>query len=186
MCESMAYFKTRDVAAIAIGAALWGVLNSVFSPMVFSLTGLPILCDLIGFTVLTVAAWWIKKLGALTAIGLVATAINFAINPQALIFLGFTAASIVFDASSRIAGYEKTFSKPTNTMALAIAASILSATVAGLIIGSFFMPARALTSWGGVAGWAGLHAAGGLIGGILGGVLVNMLVSRKAVADVVT
>lgn len=58
----MPYFKSRDVAAIAIGAALWGVLNSVFSPIVFNLTGLSILCDLIGFTILTVTAWWIRKL----------------------------------------------------------------------------------------------------------------------------
>jgi hypothetical protein len=181
----MAYFKTRDIAAIAIGAALWGVLNSIFSPLVFSLTGLPILCDLIGFTVLTLATWWIRKLGSLTAIGLVATAINFAINPQAVIFLGFTAASVVFDATSKTAGYERTFAKPKTTIALAIAASTFSAAVAGFIIGSFFMPAPALASWGGVLGWATLHAAGGLIGGILGGVTVNMLVSRKAVSNII-
>jgi hypothetical protein len=181
----MPYFKSRDVAAIAIGAALWGVLNSVFSPVVFNLTGLPILCDLIGFTILTVTAWWIRKPGALTAVGLIATAVNFAINPAAVIFLGFTAASIVFDATSKLAGYENTFAKPKSTMAVAVAASVVSAAVAGFIIGSFFMPAAALVSWGGVLGWAGLHAAGGLIGGILGGALVNMLISRKAVANAV-
>ena len=181
----MPYFKTRDVAAIAIGAALWGVLNSIFSPVVFNLTGLPLLCDLIGFAILTVAAWWIRKLGALTAIGLVATAINFIMNPAAVIFLGFTAASIVFDATSRLTGYEKTFTKPKSTMAIAVAVSVISAAVAGFIIGLFFMPAAALVSWGGVLGWAGLHAVGGLTGGVLGGALVNMLVSRKAVANAV-
>ncbi|HTY74517.1 MAG TPA: hypothetical protein VMD05_03015, partial [Candidatus Nanoarchaeia archaeon] len=61
----------------------------------------------------------------------------------------------------------------------AVAASVFSAAIAGLIIGTFFMPAAALLSWGGVIGWAGLHAADGLIGGTL----VNMLVSRKAVAN---
>ncbi len=177
----MTYFKTRDVAAIAMGAALWGVLNSIFSPAVFSLTGLPILCDLIGFTVLTVAAWWIRKLGALTAIGLVATAINFAINPQALIFLGFTASSFFFDVASNATGYQKAFQNAKSTMALAITVSLVSAAIAGFIIGSFFMPTAELTSWGGVIGWAGLHAAGGLGGGVLGGSIVNMLVLRKAV-----
>jgi len=178
----MAYLKTREVAAIAIGAALWGVLNSVFSPMVFSLTGLPILCDLIGFTILTLTAWWIRKLGSLTAIGLIATAINFAINPQAVIFLGFTAASVVFDAGTYLAGYENVFNKPKPTIAIAIAASMVSAAVAGAIIGTFFMGGPALAAWGGVAGWAALHAIGGLMGGVLGGALVNMLVSRKALA----
>ncbi len=178
----MAYFKTRDVAAIAIGAALWGVLNSVFSPVVFSVTGLPVLCDLIGFTVMTFSAWWIRKLGALTALGIVATAVNFAMSSQPLIFVGFTAASIVFDVTSRAAGYESTFRNSKSTMILAIAASAISAAFAGFIIGSFFMPASQLVSWGGVAGWVGLHAAGGLFGGVLGGTIVNMLVARKAAA----
>jgi hypothetical protein len=176
----MTYLKTREVAAIALGAALWGVLNSFFSPMVFSLTGLPILCDLIGFTVLTVAAWWIHKLGSLTAIGLIATAITLAISPQAVIFLGFTAASVVFDVSSSLTGYEKSLKNPKIIVFSAITFSVLSAVVAGAIIGAFFMPGPALIVWGGVVGWAGLHAIGGLIGGTLGGILVKMLVLRKA------
>jgi hypothetical protein len=178
----LAYLKTREVAAIALGAALWGVLNSIFSPMVFSLTGLPILCDLIGFTVLTLAAWWIRKLGALTAIGLIATAINFAINPQAVIFLGFTAACVVFDGAMFLVGYEKAFKSPKTTLLVAVLVSMVSAAVAGTIIGFFFMAGPALAVWGGVAGWAALHAVGGLIGGLFGGFLVNMLVSRKALS----
>jgi hypothetical protein len=175
----MAYLKTRQVAAVALCAALWGVLNSVFSPIVFSLTGLPVLCDLIGFTVLTLAAWWIRKPGALTAIGLIATVINFAINPQAVIFLGFTAASVVFDAATGLASQGSFYARPRNVFALAILASAISASVAGILIGLFFMAGPALAVWGGVAGWAALHTAGGLVGGTLGGLLVNMLVSRK-------
>ncbi len=178
----MPHLKTRDVSAIAIGAALWGVLNSVFSPIVFRLTGLPVLCDLIGFTVLTVAAWWIRKPGAVTAIGLIATVINFAFpSSQALIFLGFTAASFVYDILARVTGYQRAFKKPTTTMATAVAISAISAAVAGAIIGAFFMAGSELAVWGGVAGWAALHAAGGLIGGAIGGTIVNMLISRKAV-----
>jgi len=181
----MAYLKTREVAAVALGAALWGVLNSIFSPMVFSLTGLPILCDLIGFSILSLAAWWIRKLGALTSLGLIATAINFAINPQAVIFLGFTVASAVFDLTSFFAGYEGRLKKPEVTVAVAIFASVLSAAVAGAIIGFFFMSGPALAIWGGVAGWAALHSIGGLFGGILGSVLVKMLVSRKAISSAI-
>jgi hypothetical protein len=175
----MVYFKTRDVAAIAIGAALWGVLNSIFSPIFFRMFGLPFLCDLIGFTVLTVAVWWIRKLGAITAIGLIATVINFTFNPTGTHFLGFTAASIMFDVMSRFAGYDNFFKKPIHTMIMAIAISTLSAAVAGLIIGVFFMAGPALALWGGVLGWAGLHAIGGVIGGGIGGLTVNMLVHRK-------
>lgn len=178
----MVYLKTRDVAAIAIGAALWGVLNSVFAPIFFSMFGLPFLCDLIGFAVLTVAAWWIRKLGAITAIGLIATAINFIFNPTGTHFFGFTVASVVFDILSRLAGYGNFFKKPINTMVIAIAISTLSAAVAGFIIGVFFMTGTALVLWGGVLGWAGLHAIGGVTGGAIGGLIVNMLVSRKVSA----
>jgi hypothetical protein len=175
----MTYFNSRDIAAIALSAALWGVLNSIFSPIVFSITHLPMLCDLIGFTVLTVAAWWIRKAGAITAIGLIATIINFTLNPQALTFLGFTAAAFVFDLISSIVGFNFFFKKAANTITMAIVISTLSAAVAGFIIGSFFMAGPALSLWGGVSGWAGLHAVGGVIGGTIGATLVATLNSRK-------
>lgn len=175
----MTYFNSRDIAAIALSAALWGVLNSIFSPIVFSITHLPLLCDLIGFTVLTVAAWWIRKAGAITAIGLIATIINFILNPQALTFLGFTAAAFVFDLISSIVGFNFFFKKAANTIIMAIVISTLSAAVAGFIIGSFFMAGSALSIWGGVSGWAGLHAVGGVIGGAIGATLVAALNSRK-------
>ena len=175
----MTYFNSRDIAAIALSAALWGVLNSIFSPIVFNITHLPLLCDLIGFTVLTVAAWWIRKVGAITAIGLIATIINFTLNPQALTFLGFTAAAVVFDLISSIVGFNFFFKKAANTITIAMTISTVSAAIAGFIIGSFFMAGPALSLWGGVAGWAGLHAVGGVIGGIIGTSLVAALNSRK-------
>ena len=62
---------------------------------------------------------------------------------------------------------------------MAIVISTLSAAVAGFIIGSFFMAGPALSLWGGVSGWAGLHAVGGVMGGIIGATLVTALNSRK-------
>ncbi len=59
-----------------------------------------------------------------------------------------------------------------------LSVSVLSAAVAGLIIGTFFMAAPALARWGGVLGWAGLHAAGGVIGGFIGITLVTGLSTR--------
>ena len=151
--------------------------------MVFSITHLPILCDLIGFTVLTVAAWWIRKFGAITTIGLIATIINFIFNPQALTFLGFTAAAFVFDLILALVGFNNFFRKSFNTATLAIIISTLSAAVAGLIIGSFFMAGPALSLWGGVSGWAGLHAVGGVVGGAIGATLVAALNSRKIIIN---
>jgi hypothetical protein len=175
----MTYFNTRNVAAIAICAALWGVLNSIFAPLFFSMTHLPFFCDLIGFSVLTLAAWWIRKFGAITIVGLLATVINFALVPGAVHFLGFTVASIFFDVTISLVGFNKPFSKKAYTVASMMPISIVSAALAGYIIGTFFMAGPALASMGGVLGWAGLHAIGGIVGGAIGTSLVTGIDARK-------
>jgi hypothetical protein len=174
----MPYFNTRDVAAISISAALWGVLNSLFSPIFFRMFGLPFLCDLIGFSALTIAVWWVKRVGAASMVGLIATLINFLFNPGAVHFLGFTAASIVFDCAAWVAGYERAFKWRILGTFIVVVISTASAAVAGLMIGTLFMDSRALARWGGVLGWAGLHAVGGIMGGTIGGVLVNAISAR--------
>jgi len=177
----MPHFRTRDIAAIALCASLWGVLNSIFSPIIFRMFGLPILCDLIGFTLLTLTVWWIRKLGSATAVGLIATVITFMLNPTGTQFLGFTAACIVFDVAVRLVGYDNAFSKTIQSVVTLVPISTMSAAVAGYLIGTFFMVAPALARWGGVLGWAALHAVGGVIGGSIGVVLVNALRARRVV-----
>ena len=177
--DTLTYFNTRDVAAIAICAALWGVLNSIFAPVFFSMTHLPFFCDLIGFSVLTLAAWWIRKFGAITIVGLLATVINFALVPGAIHFLGFTVASIFFDVTISLVGFNKPFSRKAYTVASMMPISIVSAGLAGYIIGTFFMAGPALAPVGGVLGWAGLHVIGGIVGGAIGTSLVTGLDARK-------
>jgi hypothetical protein len=174
----MTYFDSREVAAIALFAALWGVLSSIFAPIVFRMFGLPILCDMIGFAILTLTVWWIRKFGAVTAVGLIATVINFIFNPGGTHFLGFTAASIVFDITARLIGYDRCLKKPLFVTVSMLSVSVLSAAVAGLVIGTFFMATPALAAWGGVLGWIGLHVAGGVIGGFIGITLVTGLSTR--------
>jgi hypothetical protein len=178
----MTYFNSRDIAAIAICAALWGVLNTILSPVFFRMFGLPFLCDLIGFSVLILAAWWIRKFGAITMIGLIATAINFALGGN-IFFLGFTAASIFFDLATRLIGYHNSFKTPAFTVVSMMIISIASAALAGYIIGTFFMAGPALAKSGGVIGWAGLHIVGGIIGGVIGTFLIMALNSRKIVPN---
>lgn len=174
----MPYFNTRDVVAIALCSALWGVLNSTLSPIFFQVFHLPFLCDLIGFASLILAVWWTRKFGTATAVGLIATAVNFSFRPDAFFFLGFTAASFVFDVLTRLLGYRNCFDRVlTGTVSL-VFISVLSAAVAGSIIGVFFMPAPALRIWGGVLGWAALHAVGGVIGGFIGAPLTTALTAR--------
>ena len=174
----MPHFNTRDIAAVALFSALWGVLNSIFSPIVFNMFGLPILCDMIGFAVLSLTVWWVRKLGAATLVGLIATAINFTFNPAGTFFLGFTASSIIFDLLAWVARYDTCFKKSSLTAVSLLSISVFSAAVAGFIIGIYFMTAPALANWGGVLGWAGLHAVGGIIGGFIGISLLAGLVAR--------
>lgn len=174
----MPYYNSREIAAIALLSALWGVLNSIFSPIVFNMFGLPILCDMIGFAVLSITVWWVRKLGAAAVVGLIATAISFIFNPGGVFFLGFTAGSIVFDIVAWLARYNVYFKKTFLTAISLFFVSVLSASVAGFIIGTYFMAGPALAKWGGVLGWAGLHAVGGIIGGFIGVTLVTGLVAR--------
>lgn len=163
-------------------ATLWGVLNTIFAPIFFRMFGLPFLCDLIGFSVLILAAWWIRKFGSITLIGLIATAINFGLG-GGFHFIGFTAASIFFDVATRLIGYGSSFKKSSLTLPIMITISIASAALAGFIIGTFFMPGPALANWGGVFGWAALHSIGGVIGGIIGIFLILALNSRKVLVN---
>jgi hypothetical protein len=179
----MPYYNSREIAVIALLAALWGILNSIFSPIVFAMFQLPILCDMIGFSVLSLTVWWVRKLGAVTLVGLIATLISFTFNPLGIFFLGFTAASVIFDLVAWLARYDVYFKKPSLTMIALFSFSVLSATVAGFVIGTYFMAAPALVGWGGVAGWAGLHAVGGIIGGFIGVALVAGLTTRRVLPN---
>jgi len=174
----MPYFKTKDVAAITIFAALWGVLNSLISPIIYQIIHLPFMCDLIGFTAIIVATWYVRRLGTATMVGFIATIINFIFVPTAIHFLGFTAASIAFDALAFLVGYKRMFAKRLVGSISLFAISVLSAAVAGLLIATFFMTPTALQNWGGVAGWAGVHAVGGVLGGAIGVALINALALR--------
>ena len=156
----MAYFNTRDLAGISIFAALWGVLNVTISPAFFQISHLPFACDLIGFSTLILALWWSRKIGTATFVGLIALIINMIARPTALHFLGFFAAAIIFDILAFVSGYSRLFEKRFIGSIGLFTISVVSASFAGLVIGSFFMPTSALIQWGGVLGWAGIHAVG--------------------------
>jgi hypothetical protein len=173
------YLDSYNIATIALCASFWGILNSVFSPIFFRITGLPFLCDFTGFATLIIAAWWTRKFGIITAIGLVATAINFIFNPGGIHFLGFLASSFLFDSLISIIGYRNSNGGQIRLILTFIPISIISAAFAGYLIGLFFLPYQTMASWGGAIGWAGLHALGGVIGGIIGVSLVLALDSRK-------
>lgn len=178
----MAYFSSREIAAIALSAALWAVINWTVAPVFWNLTHLPILCDTAGISLLTLIVWWVRKPGAATLMGVIATILNFMLRPEATQFLGFTAASLVFDVLVSAVGYGGILNRRlVSTISLFII-SVLSTLAAGFIIGTFFMNPMFLSNmFGGVTFFAALHGAGGLIGGILGGIFVRGLEARRVI-----
>lgn len=84
--------------------------------------------------------------------GILATILNFMLRPGALHFLGFTAASVVFDATARAVGYRNVLDRRLVSSVILLAFSVLATLVAGFIIGSLFINPMFLSNmFGGVA-----------------------------------
>jgi len=169
---------SRDIAVIALCAAFWSSINVTLAPVFWQLTRLPILCDLLAMISLMLGVWWVKRPGAATAIGLLATLLNFIMRPTAIHFLGFTIASMLFDAATFLAGYRRLFSGAAGLAAL-VAIGIASTWVAGLVIGSAFSPDISKGGASSIIAFSILHAAGGLIGGLVAVSLIGALKARK-------
>jgi hypothetical protein len=75
--------------------------------------------------------------------------------------------------------YGRAFKKSAYAGISMMVVAIASAAVAGIVIGTLFMAGSALTRWGGVAGWAGLHMIGGAIEGFIGTTLILALQKRR-------
>jgi len=178
----MVYFTSRDISAIALSASLWAVINWLIAPIFWELTHLPILCDMVGVSLLTLTVWWTRKPGAASFMGLVATILNLILRPGSLHFLGFTVASVAFDAATALIGYKNCLERGRVSYASLVIISLASTIIAGLIIGSFFMNPTFLSNmFGGLMVFAALHGAGGIIGGVLGIVFVMGLEMRQII-----
>jgi hypothetical protein len=171
-------FTTRDLAFIAMAAALWAVLNATIGPVFWRATKLPILCDMIGIAVFTLTAWWVRKPGAVTMMGGVATLLYFMMMPGGTQFLGFTVAAVFFDVAASLIGYTRCCGGGKTGIAFLMGLSVASAFVAGIIIANVFMVPAALAGYGGALVFALIHAAGGGIGGALGITLIQGLKRR--------
>jgi len=169
------YFNSRDVGAVAMCVALMGVLNALIAPIFWRVTHLPFLCDLLGFLALILGVWWTRKFGTATIIGLISTPINVYLNPTGMHFLGFAAASVVFDVLTRLVGYKVCFGGLKSSAVSLISLSAVCAAVAGFIIGSLFMNSANILFF------AGLHVVGGILGGLMGLITVKSLEARQVV-----
>lgn len=178
----MPYFNVRDIAAIAMIAAVWGAMNSTVLPLFFTIfNGIPFLCEMVALTSLILVISLTRKFGAATVTGLIVVLLTLAFYPTSTYVIGFAAAGIVFDIATRLIGYHSIFDKPIISAVGLIASSLVASMTAGVIIGVLFMPLSLINILGGVIFFAGLHTLGGLVGGILGFSLVRALKARNVI-----
>ncbi|MEM3641204.1 MAG: hypothetical protein QXH37_04725 [Candidatus Bathyarchaeia archaeon] len=181
----MAYFTSKQVAAIAITAALYGVLSAYIAPIFWGATHLPFFCDTLGTFAFILILWWVRKFGAVIAVGVIATIVTLTLNPYSTQFFGFTTASMVFDILTKFIGYKNSLEKPKLSVISLLFTSVASTATAGTIIGYIFMNPNFLMQWfGGIAFFIILHATGGVIGAIVGITLTKALSTRINLASV--
>ena len=174
------YFNTKELSAIAISATIWAVINAIVGPGFWNMTHLPILCDMLGLATLSLTVWWVRKPGAVAMVGVIATVISLILNPCGLQFFGFTGASLVFEILTFLLGYDRLLKGGISGWVTLLLVSFVSASVAGVIIGSFFMAqAFLMSAFGGIAFFAALHGVGGLVGGVFGVIIVQGLEKRN-------
>ncbi len=150
------YFKSLDVAFVALFSALWAVLNLALGPLSFQLLGLPILHDFGVFFTLLLVAWITGRFGTSIIVGIIGSTIALLAGAPPLI-LGFAVAAVVFDLTLTVNHHKIRAS--FKDLTVAAVATIFSAYVAGVVIGTLFMANGiqwALTFWG---GW---HLVGGV------------------------
>lgn len=167
-------FQKKDLAVVALSAALWSSLNLTISPIFWTLTHLPILCDVLASVALLVAVWKVRKLGTGVLVGIIATIITFLIRPGALYFLGFTVAAISFDVLSWAVKYSNVKANKVGYLLLFVT-TVFSMWMAGFVIGFLFMGFESYTQ---AFIFSLLHASGGVLGAIAGIILISAIARR--------
>jgi hypothetical protein len=151
------YLTTKDIALTAIFCAVWVVLNLILGPLSFMLTGLPIIHDFGVFFTLLLVAWITGRFGTSSITGIIGSTLAMLLSGIPLM-IGFLPAAIVFDLVM-IANHHR-IRISAYSLTVAAIATIVSAYVAGVVIGLIFMGLGvelALTFWG---TW---HAIGGVL-----------------------
>ena len=152
------YLTTVDVALTALFCALWVALNLTLGPLSFALLGLPVLHDFGVFFTLLLVAWVTGRFGTSLMAGIIGAIAAMMISGLPLM-VGFAPSAVLFDLLMT-ANHHKIRIK-TYSLTIAAMATIISAYLAGVVIGVFFTPGQtllwALTVWG---GW---HVVGGIL-----------------------
>lgn len=145
------HFRTLDIALVSVFCALWIVLNYVLGPFSFQLLGLPVFHDFAVFFTLLMVTWTTGRFGTSLLVGIVGSPVAVLLAPQiAGPMVGFSVSALVFDMMMSANHHKIRIS--VRSLTIAVIATVMSAFVAGLLIGLFFTPSTtfetALTFWG--------------------------------------
>ena len=154
--------KSKYIAIISLLSAFSGVLQVFIAPLIFSVIQLPFGHDLIVFFFLLLSVWVVRRFGGATGVGVISSLVVLFLRPGMFLVIGFVISSFIFDLLMFVVKHSITFSiKNVFAVSLSI---ILSAYVAGVIIGLVFMSGTFLWAF---SIWGPLHAFGGAISLIL-------------------
>ena len=154
------HLATVDVALTGIFCALWIALNLTLAPLsVALLAGLPMLHDFAVFFTLLLATWATGRFGTSLLVGVIGSVLVVPLGgPPAIIMFCFAVSAVIFDLLMSANHHKIRISM--YSLVVAAITTILSAYIAGVLIGILFMGNGfqwALTIWG------GFHVVGGII-----------------------
>ncbi len=154
--------KSKYIAIVSMLSAFSGVLQVFVAPIIFSITQLPFGHDILVFFCLLLSVWVLRRFGGATSVGIISTLVVLFLGPGMTLVIGFTISSFLFDLLLYTVKHDIKF-QTKNILAVSFS-TILSAYVAGVIIGLLFMSGT--IQWAFLI-WGPLHAVGGAISLIL-------------------
>jgi hypothetical protein len=155
------HFTTVDVALTGVFCALWTALNWYLAPLsVTLLGGLPIFHDFAVFFTLLLVAWVTGRFGTSSVAGIIGSIFVVSLGgPPPIIMFCFAVSAVVFDLllsanhhKIRISAYSLT---------IVAISTLVSAYLAGVLIGVLFTPGNGL-QWA-LTVWGGWHVVGGIV-----------------------
>lgn len=152
------YLTTVDLALTGVFCAVFAILNLALGPLSFQLLQLPILHDFAVFLPLLLVTWATGRFGTSSLVGIIGSVVAISFGGPPLIVC-FAASGVIFDFLMFASRHRIRIS--IYSLMIAAIATMLSAYIAGVLIGVFFTPSQtvqwALTFWG---GW---HLVGGIM-----------------------
>jgi hypothetical protein len=151
------YLTAADAAITGLFCTLWIALNVTLGPLSFSLTGLPILHDFAVFFALLLVTWMTGRFGTSSMTGIIGAPLSMLVSGIP-VMIGFAPSAVIFDLVM-IANHHK-IRISWYSLTVAAIATVISAYIAGLLIGLIFLGYGLLFA---ATFWAGLNATGGIM-----------------------